>query len=37
MIKIKSIKKVTIMSDPKLANPRDEKIIFKKISGLKFS
>jgi hypothetical protein len=35
MIKIRLLKNVTIMSDPKSTNPKDEKILFKKISGLK--
>jgi len=37
MIKIKLLKNVTIMSDSKSTNPKDRKILSKKISGLKFS
>ena len=33
--KTRSVKNVTIRSDPKSTNQRDEKILFKKIPGLK--
>jgi len=37
MIKIRSIKNVTRMSDLKSTNPKDREILSKKIFGLKFS
>ena len=35
MIKFRLVNNVTIMSDPKSANPKDENKLLKKTSGLK--